>query len=235
LVVKSDKAVSCPHCRGTKVVRNGIKRNGRQNLRCKDCRKQFQEQYVYKGCVAKTKDLVLRMLCRGSGIRDAAVLTGVSASTVLALLKAAAAAITLKPKKHNYHQVQIDEQWSYVGKKERKVWMLYAYAVEDDEIIAFTMGKRSAWTVQNLFVKLKHLDIEHFLTDEWEAFQAVLPKARHLIGKCYTKAIEGVNTFFRTRVRRLVRRTVCFSKKLLYHYSMLKIIIHHRNQHLSYI
>jgi IS1 family transposase len=57
------------------------------------------------------------------------------------------------------------------------------------------------------------LDIDLFLTDEWEAFRAVLAKAKHLIGKQFTKAIEGVNTFFRTNVRRLVRRTACFSKK----------------------
>ena len=235
LIVKLNKAETCPHCQGIKVVCNGVKRNGRQNLLCKACGKQFQFEYVYKGAKPKNKSLVLRMLCRGSGVRDCAAVTGVSASTVLSLIKEAANGIVLKPQKHCYRYVQIDEQWSYVARKEKKVWMLYAYAVEEDEIIAFTMGKRSTKAVQNLFVKLKTLDIDHFLTDEWDAFQAVLPKAKHWIGKQYTKAIEGLNTFFRTRVRRLVRRTVCFSKKLLYHYSMLKIIIHHRNQHASYI
>jgi hypothetical protein len=96
-------------------MRNGRKKNGRQNLRCKDCRKQFQEEYVYHSCVVANKTFVLKMLCRGSGIRDIAVLTGVSASTVLTLLKVAAAGIVLKPKKHQYRQVQIDVQWSYVG------------------------------------------------------------------------------------------------------------------------
>jgi IS1 family transposase len=161
--------------------------------------------------------------------------TGVSKSTILALIKRTAQAIILKPQQHHYHKVQIDEQWSYVGKKQKKVWMLYAYAVEEDEIIAFTLGKRSAEAVRNLLIKLKHLDVGFFLTDDWEAFSAVLPKTKHLIGKEFTKAIEGINTFFRTRIRRLMRRTVCFSKKLLYHYSMLKIIIHYRNLNLSYI
>lgn len=183
----------------------------------------------------ENKALVLKLLCRGSGIRDSAAVVGVSAATVLSLIKTVAAAIALKPKKHRYHKVQIDEQWSYVGKKQKKVWMLYAYAAEEDEVIAFTMGKRSAEAVRNLWVKLKHLDIDLFLTDEWEAFRVVLPKAKHLIGKQYTKAIEGMNTFFRTRVRRLMRRTVYFSKKLIYHYSMIKIIIYHRNKHSSYI
>lgn len=115
------------------------------------------------------------------------------------------------------------------------MWLLYAYAVDEEEIIAFTMGKRSAVAVRNLFVKLKALDIALFLTDDWEAFQTVRPKAKPQIGKAFTKNIEGSNTFFRTRVSRLVRRTGCFSKKLIYHYSMLKIIIYHRNQRASYV
>jgi IS1 family transposase len=126
-----------------------------------------------------------------------------SKSTVLALIKALASTVILKPEKRCYSRVQIDEQWSYVGRKEKKVWMIYAYAVEEDEILAFTMGKRNAGAVRNLFVKLKVLDIGAFLRDDWEAFGAVLPKAKHWIGKQYTKAIEDINTFFRTSVRRL--------------------------------
>lgn len=190
---------------------------------------------MYKGCVAENKEVVLKMLCRGSGIRNCVAVTGTSHSTVLALIKRVAANIVLKARKPHYHKVQIDERWSYVGRKEKKVWLLNAYAVDEDEIIAFTMGKRSAQAVPNLYVKLKLLDIDLFLIDEWEAFGAVLPKAKHLIGKAFTKAIEGMNTFFRTRVRRLMRRTVCFSKKLRYHYAMIKIIIYHRNQRTSYV
>ena len=235
LIVKLDKADACPHCRGAKIVRNGIKKNGRQNYLCKGCRKQFQVTYFNQGCRVENKELVLRMLCRGSGIRDAEAVSGVCKSTILSWIRTWAAAIVIKPHKHAYSKVQIDEQWSYVGRKERKVWMLYAYAVEEDEIIAFSMGKRNIGAIQNLFVKIKHLDIDWFLTDEWEALQAVLPKAKHLIGKQFTKAIEGMNTFFRTRVRRLVRRTTCFSKKLIYHYSMIKLVIYHRNNQASYI
>ncbi len=153
--VKLYKAQACPHCRGIKVVRNGVKKNGSQNWLCRGCGKQFQAAYVYRGCVVKNKELVLRMLCRGSGIRDCEAVAGVSHAAVLALIKREAAGLSVRPQKHSYHRVQIDEQWSYVGRKEKKVWMLYAYAVEEDEIIAFTMGKRSAAAVRNLFVKLR--------------------------------------------------------------------------------
>ena len=216
-------------------MRNGVKQTGKQNYQCKACGRQFQDSYQYAGCVVHNKELVVKALCRGSGVKDCCVLSGISKATVLRLIKHQAASIVIKPKKYTYSQVQIDEQWSYVGKKQKKVWMLYAYAPEENEILGFAMGKRSAETIRRLMMKLKSLDIQWFLTDWWEAFAAVLPADRHLSGKQYTKNIEGVNTWFRTRVRRLMRRTTCFSKKLIYHYSMIKILIHHRNSKSSYI
>ena len=143
--------------------------------------------------------------------------------------------ITIKHLKRYYHKVQIDEVWSYVGNKQKKVWLLYAYCAQTDEILAFAMGKRNSKTVRNLLLKLKGLEIDFFLTDDWKAFKAELPYYQHLIGKQFTKAIEGVNTWFRTRLRRLVRRTTCFSKRLLYHHALIKLAIFKRNERASYI
>lgn len=119
--------------------------------------------------------------------------------------------------------------------KKKKVWLIYAYSHEDQEIIGFTLGKRNAKTFQNLLVKLKDITIDFYCTDLWEVFSAALPYDSHIIGKQFTKAIEGMNTCFRTRIRRLMRRTVCFSKKLKYHYAMIKLFIYHRNFNPSYI
>lgn len=112
---------------------------------------------------------------------------------------------------------------------------MYAYCHETGEILAFTMGKRNAETVRNLLLKLKDLSIDYYLTDCWNVFKQTLPYEKHLIGKRFTKAIEGINTFFRVRLRRLMRRTTCFSKKLLNHYNMIKLLIYQRNINASYI
>jgi len=235
LIVKLYKEVNCPYCRSIKVVKNGIKRSGMQNLLCQECSKQFQYEYIYRACHPNCRELILKMLLRGSGIRDCAAVTGVSKESVLRLIIRQGLQVELKPKYNHYDKVQIDEQWSYVSKKKKKVWMIYAYSATDGEILAFAMGKRNWKTVHYLILKLKGLDIDFFLTDKWKAFKTVLPYEKHLIGKQFTKAIEGVNTWFRTRLRRLVRRTVCFSKKLVYHYSMAKLAIYHRNLRSSYI
>jgi insertion element IS1 protein InsB len=175
------------------------------------------------------------MQLRGSGVRDTALVSGVSPATVLRCLVSESLEASIKPKEHRYHKVQIDELWMYVAKKQKKVWLVYAYCHETNEILAFAMGKRNQKTVHHLMMKLKKVEIEWFLTDKWEAFAAELPYYHHLIGKQFTKAIEGINTWFRTRVRRLNRRTTCFSKKLVYLYAIIKLVISKRNQHLSYI
>jgi insertion element IS1 protein InsB len=206
-----------------------------QNFKCKECSKQFQSQYLYQGADKRIKDKLLQMQLRGCGIRDTALLAGVSPATVLSCIISESLQITIKPLKRYYHKVQIDEVWSFVGNKQKKVWLLYAYCAETDEILAFAMGKRNSKTVRNLLLKLKGLEIDFFLTDDWKAFKAELPYYQHLIGKQFTKAIEGVNTWFRTRLRRLVRRTTCFSKRLLYHHAIIKLAIFKRNERASYI
>ena len=233
--MKQDKAEYCPYCLSVKVVRNGIKRTGRQNFKCKVCLKQFQNEYLYLGADRSVKNKVVQMQLRGSGIRDTALVQGVSPATVLRCVVSASLNAVAKPKKRYYPQVQIDELWMYVAKKQKKVWLLYAYCYQTDEILAFTMGKRNSKTVRNLLLKLKGLEIDWYLTDKWEAFSKELPYDKHLIGKQFTKAIEGVNTWFRTTIRRLNRRTTCFSKKLIYLYATIKLAICKRNQHASYI
>jgi len=39
--------------------------------------------------------------------------------------------------------------------------------------------------------KLHKVEINFYCTDNWRAFAEVLPKERHIIGKKYTKNIEG--------------------------------------------
>ena len=234
-IVKLDKEVSCPDCHSSKVVKNGKKKTGAHNLLCRSCGLQFQGAYVYWGAVKSNKVLLLRMLLRGSGVRDCCAILGISMGCVWRTLLNRAAPMEIKPKHRYYNKVQIDEQWSYVGRKKKKVWMLYAICAESGEILAASWGRRNKKNVKMLLLKMKALEINFYCTDSWRAFMEVLPAQKHIIGKCFTKKIEGFNTWFRTRLRRLMRRTTGFSKKLHYHYAMMKAAICHRNLNASYI
>ncbi|WP_337045149.1 IS1 family transposase [Emticicia sp. 17c] len=65
-----------------------------------------------------------------------------------------------KTKQKALSKVQIDELHSFVGKKKKKVWIIYAYAAETDEIIAVTAGKHSKKQVKDLFKRLDGIEID---------------------------------------------------------------------------
>ena len=223
--------IYCPHCYSYAVVKNGKKATGQQNFLCKNCGKQFLHEYLYWGADPAKKQLIRRMLVRGSGIRDIAQVLGVSQGCVLRQLEQQAEQTALKPEKLHYQKLQIDELWSYVGKKKRKRWFMYAYCPESKEIVAMVCGGRSAATARKLYRKIKHLQVDWYCTDNWRAFAKVLPYEGHLIGKKFTKAIEGVNTNLRTRNRRMMRKTTCFSKSEANHLHAMKLSIRYFNHH----
>lgn len=177
------KEVICPRCRSVKVVKNGKKKTGIQNILCRGCGLQFQDEYFYWGAAHKNRDLLKRMLLRGSGVRDCAVVLGISVSTVLKNILRMGKASEIRPKRNSYHLVQIDEQWSYVGNKQKKVWLLYAICKNSGEILAANWGKRNKKSIKALLKKLHGTIVNFYCTDNWKAFAQVLPKEKHIIGK----------------------------------------------------
>lgn len=74
------------------------------------------------------------------------------------------------------------------------------------------LGSRNIKTFKRLYEKLKHLKDCIFYTDNWDAFSAVLPAERHVIGKAHTYIIEGNNSNTRHHLGRFTRRTKIVSK-----------------------
>jgi insertion element IS1 protein InsB len=54
--------------------------------------------------------------------------------------------------------------------------------------------------------------ITHYFTDGWGAYERHVAAEQHTVGKANTQKIESKHINFRTRIKRLVRRTICFSK-----------------------
>jgi insertion element IS1 protein InsB len=67
-----------------------------------------------------------------------------------------------------------------------------------------------------VFLKLKALlepfGITQYYTDGWGTYERHLDTDQHRVGKDKTQKIESKHINLRTRIKRLVRRTICFSK-----------------------
>jgi IS1 family transposase len=169
------------------------------------------------------------MLVRGMGIRDISTVLKISITKVLKVLKSTKNKI--KPQRSHYDCLEIDEFWTYVGKKKNKVWLIYAYHRGSGEIVAYVWGKRDIKTAEKLRKRIKKLGISYdrIATDGWESFLATCGEDMHLVGTEYTVGIEGNNCRLRHRVRRVFRRTCCFSKKLRNHWKAFEMAFFYIN------
>src|SRR5215468_10675264 len=107
---------------------------------------------------------------------------------------------------------ELDEMWSYVCKKTNPRWLWHAIDHHTGKVLAYVFGRRK----DNVFLRLQQLlepfGITKFYTDEWGAYERHIEAEKHQVGKENTQKIESKHINLRTRIKRLVRRTICFSK-----------------------
>ncbi len=112
---------------------------------------------------------------------------------------------------------ECDEQWSFVQRKKSKRWLWYILEKSTCKVLAFVFGKRDNKTYQQLINLLPEGLIDRLDTDEWKSYKSIRFTPIHNIGKDLTWRIERKNLDLRTRIKRLARRTICFSKSEILH------------------
>ncbi len=221
--------MNCPHCSSSNIIKYGKNVDKKQNHLCKNCKRQFIDEklrtYIKGVKKQELQGFIIRSLSRQCGIRDIAFILNVNLYIVLKVLDEFK--LSVIPKQKKYKSIQVDEVWSYIRKKSKKKWILYAYAPETKEILGYVMGRRDESTVKKLRMIIEDLnvEIENWCTDSWNAFIKVFKDLNHKVGKTFTKAIEGVNCMIRHRMSRLARKTCCFSKTMKNHIAAFEIIL----------
>jgi insertion element IS1 protein InsB len=107
----------------------------------------------------------------------------------------------------------LDELWTYVGRKENEHWVAYALDQKKD-VIDFVVGKRTVATLRELIIPLLSSGVKKIKTDRLTHYLRLIPKDRHHRSAHGINHIERKNLTLRTHLKRLSRRTVCFSRKL---------------------
>ncbi len=214
--------IPCPSCHSTKIKKNGKTYYGKQNHRCNDCGRQFVLNNTHtksrelKGQLvnALKERLSLRAICRIFGIS----LTWLSAFAHSIWLQTPrklglSEEVINKIKSLQVFGIQMDELWSFVGKKKRKRWVWVVYDPVHRLVIAYYIGGRGKKAAKKLWKKIPPcLRGCKFETDDWKAYRSIVPQQQHKVGKDLTFYIEGFNATIRARVSRLVRKTLSFSK-----------------------
>jgi len=107
---------------------------------------------------------------------------------------------------------ELDEMWSYVGKKATPRWLWHAIDHQSGRVLAYVFGRREDKAFLQLKALLEPFGITRFYTDGWGTYERHVAPEKHEVGKQHLQRIESKHITLRTRIKRLVRRTICFSK-----------------------
>jgi len=107
--------------------------------------------------------------------------------------------------------------WSLVGSKAHQCWLWQAIAHLTGVVLVEVLGSRAEEVFVQLQTLLKPFGLVHFYTDGAGVYARYLPATVHTVGKVYTQQIERKHLTLRTRIKRLARKTICFSKSVFMH------------------
>jgi insertion element IS1 protein InsB len=115
---------------------------------------------------------------------------------------------------------EIDEMQSFVGKKADQRWLWHAISDESGEVLAYTLGTREDAVFLELKQLLSPFGITRFYTDKWGAYTRPKRQGRIQMSKVLIQKIERKHLTLRTRIKRLARKSICFSKSVLMHVAL---------------
>jgi len=122
-----------------------------------------------------------------------------------------------EPIETGIEESELDEMWSFVGKKTNPRWLWHAIDRSSGQVLAYVFGRRKDEVFLQLKKLLEPFGLKRFCTDGWGAYERHLPAELHEVGKRKTQRIERKHLRLRTRIKRLTRKTICFSKCELMH------------------
>lgn len=166
------------------------------------------------------------MTLNSSGIRDISRVLQISTNTVLKHLRRHTAEIREPIVPTQAARIELDEFWSFVGKKKNQRWTWLSITSSTRRIGAFVNGRLTDKNCRKLLKKYVGSRVEQFSSDDWLSYQKCIPRERHHIGKDKTQRIERLNLNFRTHLKRLHRRGICFSKNEQMHDAVIKLYVH---------
>ena len=108
--------------------------------------------------------------------------------------------------------------------KHKPLWIGCALDRKSKEVVAFNVGGRSIEMLSTIFKTVNRSAPAKVYTDYLVHYLSLVPCEVHVRGKRGTKHIERHNNLnLRTHLKRLNRKTICFTRSAAILYAILKI------------
>ncbi len=202
----------CDHC-GAIYVKHGYTASGKLRYRCRNCNRTRVDHYSYKAYCNSISTNIIRLLKEGVGIRSTARLLKISTTTVIKRILRLAGELEL-PFIIKGRTYEVDEIKTFVKRKKRKIWIVYALEKASRQVVSFNVGARSNKTLNVVLKTLTLSNARRIYTDKLINYRYLIDKRIHRTNTFGTNHIERKNLTLRTHLKRLNRRTICFSRSI---------------------
>ena len=220
--IKFGVSHKCPICKSENIIKSGKTSNGKQRFHCKECNKRFITDYSYNACKPNTNQQIILFTKEGLGIRSTARVLKISVTTLLKRIIEIAQGIPQPPIPLG-RSYEVDEMRTYIGRKSRLRWIVYALDRETKAVVSFNVGRRTNKTLKRVIKSLELSKARKIYTDKLKNYRYLITKKLHNTHVHATNHIERHNLSIRTHLKRLNRKTICFSRSLMVLLAVLRI------------
>lgn len=216
--------MKCKYCTGV-CRKNGRQSKGQQKYQCIACKKYQQALYTYHAYNKEINESIIKHVKRGNGIRDIAYLINISNTTVIKRIRGIASTLESNYASKKGCVYELDELRTFAGCKKNEQWLIYAINKGTREVVDLLVGKRVKENVKKVVDKVLEFFPRKIYTDGLNMYPTLIDKLIHKPGRYLTNRIERKNLTLRIHLKRLVRYTLCYSKKVDMLESCVKIYL----------
>jgi len=213
----------CRHCRGL-VIRYG-KRGNAQRFLCVKCGKIQQLYYRIKRKEEIDNTFLLKLHKEGMGISGISRILEISKSTVQRKLEEMASALKIPEPEETNQEYEVDELRTYIGNKKNECWVMYAINRKTKQVSGLVTGRRTKENLKKVINTLLPLNPRRIYTDGLNIYPGLIPENIHRKHLKILAFIERKNLTLRTHLKRLSRKTICYSKSLKMLFSSVKLYL----------
>lgn len=207
-----ENQMKCKYCE-RECKRNGTRPSGVQMFRCKHCKRC--QQAVYRNKAWSYQNLpheLTRHLINGVGVRSTARLLGIAKGTVISGLLRIPSGPQAIENLIPGDTYEVDELRTYAGNKKNEIWIIVAYSRLQRRAVRVVVGPRNRQNIERLLMPLAEGGARRIYTDGFVVYSIVLPAWLHRVTALGTLRVERYHLSLRTHLKRLARRTLCFTR-----------------------
>lgn len=155
--------MECPNCKSDLLKKNGHTRHGKQNYYCLECGRQSTENADSNLIPESTKELVRRSLLEKVSLNGICRIFNISMPWLLDFIDSIIKTLPedlnaevpdSKEDEIELAKLEVDELWSFVGKKKNDQWLWLVLHKKSRQVLAMQVGPRNKKTAELLFAKL---------------------------------------------------------------------------------